>query len=288
MNKGQVSSLKPRSPLRQRLARWEYAVSFAYAHGASIKECCRLFYYAGLKASLVFRGLTRYSPERILSFSLKVTDKKRFQIFARDNGLDVGTFAEFFQPRHTKVPQEFLSLKPRVIYDFGANIGAASLYFATMYPDASFYGFEPMPANYEICVLNYRNLVKGEVFSCAVGARSETAIFECLNDPRGGRLAGGVANPNLRLTGKVDVQVFSVADLIQLKKLARPEFLKIDVEGAEMEVLKGMEGYTEGVKGIFVETHSPQLTAECLDWMQAHGFRVRDSNDPAAIWGSRD
>jgi FkbM family methyltransferase len=287
MNSGQISPVKKPAPLRQRLGRWKQAIKFAWAGGGSAKDCGRLFYHAGLKPSLVFHGFSRYSPEQILSFSLRANDGKTFQIFARDNGLDVGTFSEFFQPWYAMIPSELPPLKPKIIYDFGANIGAASLYFATMYPEARLYGFEPLPFNYEVCVLNYRNLPSSRAFPWAVGARSETATFECNNDPRGGRLTGSVVDPRLKLTERIDVQILSVADLIQVKKLEPPEFLKIDVEGAEMEVLKGMEGYTHSVRRMFVETHSPELTAGCLKWMQEHGFRIYGSHDPTALWGDR-
>lgn len=287
MNNGPTPPAKAPARFRERIEHWKHIIKFARARGGSPKECYRLFYYAGLKASLVFRGLSSYSPERLLSFSLRVNNSRTFQVFARDNGLDVGGFVEFFEPVRTMIPPDLPPLKPKVIYDLGANVGAASLYFAAIHPEARLYGFEPMPANYEVCMLNYRNLPHSRAFPWAVGARSETTVFECQNDPRGGRLVGGVANPRLQLTGKIDVQVVSIADLIQVHGLEPPEFLKIDVEGAEMEVLKGMERHAQTVKRLFVETHSPDLRNECLRWMRAKGFRMHDSVDPTALWGDR-
>jgi FkbM family methyltransferase len=241
----------------------------------------------GLKPSLVFRGLRHYSAERTLSFSLRAGAQRTFQVWARDNGLDVGNYAEFFEPRQMIIPPELPPFVPETIYDLGANIGAASLYFAAVYPEARLYGFEPVPANYEICAMNYRNLPGSTVFPWAVGARSGVAAFDCLNDPRGGRLSGSVANPRLHLTGRIEVQTFSIADLIGLKKLHPPDFLKIDVEGAEMEVLAGIGGFEQSVQRIFVETHSEELANACRQWIRDHGFRIYSSADPTALWGDR-
>jgi FkbM family methyltransferase len=225
MNSAQILSPQTESSRQQRRERWRQAIGFARARGSSMMERCRLLYHLGLKPSLVFRRFSHYTSDRILSFSLRATAQTDFQIFARDDGLGVGTFAEFFQPRHVMMPPELAPMKPKVIYDLGANIGAASLYFATLYPDAHFYAFEPMPVNYEICALNYRNLPNSRVFPWAVGARSEIATFECKNDPRGGGLSGSVTNPGLQSAGQFDVQVFSIADLIRVQKLDPPDFL---------------------------------------------------------------
>ena len=281
------SSAKEPKPLPQRMERWKRILRFACSRGVSLRDRWRLFYYVGLKASLVFRGLARHAPERIVSISVRADDQRIWQVFARDNGLDVGTLAEFFQPNHAIIPPALPPFQPKVIYDLGANIGVASLYLSTLNPEARLYGFEPLPANYELCVLNYRNLPRSRAFPWAVGARSGTATFECRNDPRGGRLAEDVSGPGPGVAEKFQVQIFSIADLIEVQKLEPPDFLKIDVEGAELDVLKGLEGHIQTVNWLFVETHSAELKAGCAGWMQRHGFKMYAADDPAAVWGAR-
>ncbi len=209
---------------------------FGWVRGGSLRDRARLFYYAQLKPSLVSRGWSSNSEERLLSFSIKATEGARFQVYARDNGLDPGTMATFLSPRSRIMPSNLPPLQPRVIYDLGANIGIATLGFAILYPTARFYGFEPVPANLELCVRNYKNLPKAEAFPWAVGSRSEVTAFECNNDPRGGHLQAMPGNPHLQPKKLIDVQVYSIADLVRVRKLEPPEFLKIDVEGAEVEV----------------------------------------------------
>jgi FkbM family methyltransferase len=260
---------------------------FAWLRGGSFKDCFRLFYHVGIKPSLVFRGWSRYSPGRILAFSVKVMENAACCVYARDNGLEVGTIAEFFSPECSIVPPELPLFKPKVVYDIGANIGIATLRFAAMYPNARFYGFEPLPANFEVCLLNYKALPSAQVFPWALGSRTEVTSFICEADPRGGHLGVAQGEQQPRTSKRIDVQVYSILDLIRVQKLEPPDFLKIDVEGAEVEVLKGLGDAIGSVKRIFVETHGEVLKAECLRRMQESGFQIWPSIDPTALWGYR-
>jgi len=275
---------KPLPPLRHRLVEM---AQFGWARGGSLRDGARLFYHLALKPTLVYQGWSRYRPEQVISFSIKALDHARFQVYAHDNGMEAGTIAEFFSPRSSIVPTELPPLQPKVIYDLGANIGIASLRFALQYPNARFYGFEPVPANYEVCSLNFKNLRSAEAFPWAVGSRSEMTTFECNEDPRGGHLQATPANTHLQSKKRMEVQVYSIADLVEVRKLEPPDFLKIDVEGAEMEVLKGMGEVVQCVKRIFVETHGATLREECLKWMRDHGFKVWPPQDPTTLWGDR-
>jgi FkbM family methyltransferase len=278
----------PARSFRRRLEEAAEMLQFGWARGGTWRDSVRLFHYLALKPSLAFRGWSHNSPERIISFSVKATGRACFKVCVHDNGLEAGTIAEFFSSGSRIVPPEMPPLRPKVIYDVGANIGIASLRFALEYPDARFYGFEPVPTNYQVCALNFQNLRKAEAYPWAVGSRTEVTTFECNEDPRGGHLQATPGNPHLQPKQRIDVQVVSIADLVQVRKLEPPEFLKIDVEGAEMEVLKGMGEAVGSVKRMFVETHSPTLKEECLNWLREHGFKIWPSQDPTALWGDRD
>ncbi len=278
---------KPRRSAVARLQWWISVWKFAQLRAASTKDSLRLFYYLALKPTLVWRGWRKYSPQTVLSFSINAAGKSRYKVHARDNGLEVGTIAEFFAAVPRVIPTELPPFQPRVIYDLGANVGIAALYFADLYPGATIYAFEPLPANFEICKLNCGNLRKARTFPWAVGEKNELASFECNDDPRGGHLKGGLANANLKTTNRIEVQVFSIAELVKSKKIEPADFIKLDVEGAEMEVLRGMGDEVAGVKRMFVETHGEELKAQCIRWLQERGFEIHASEDPTAVWGIR-
>lgn len=54
-----------------------------------------------------------------------------------------------------------------------------------------------------------------------------------------------------------------------------PDLIKIDVEGAEMAVLRGAEAVIAADRPIlFIETHSKTADEECQDFLRAHGYRI--------------
>jgi FkbM family methyltransferase len=284
---GSSRRAQPARSRRNRLARCVRAFQVGWECGDSITDRFRLFYHAELKPSLVFRGWTRYQPERMLTFSIKAAGLTRFRAYVRDNGAEAPLLADFFSLKRRMMPPNLPPLRPRVIYDLGANIGMASLGFAALYPEARVYGFEPLPSNFEVCRLNYQNLPKARLFPWAVGARTERTSFEHNEDPQGGHLHTVQGNPALHAQGHIQVQVYSIADLVREQKLDPPEFLKIDVEGAELEVLRGIGDAVQSIKRIFVETHGETLKAGCLAWLGEHGFQITPSSNPAALWADR-
>jgi FkbM family methyltransferase len=282
----------PKRSLRETLDKLRRTLEFARARGGSFTGAARLFYYAGLKPSLVSRGVSAFAPERILRIPFAVSQNKGWEVCVRDNQLDLVTLAEFFSPK-TFMTGEFPDIEPSVIYDIGANIGVSSLFFAAKYPRARICGFEPLPSNYEICSMNYRNLNQAQVFPWAVGSTSCSATFEFnVNDNRGGRLATSPAGNRQTANQRIPVEVLSLADLIQVKKLERPDFLKIDVEGAELEVLSGIGENVSSIRAIHLETHGQEIRAECRRWLQQRGFSVVGEREEqpgfGAIWCRRD
>ncbi|HEY0404987.1 MAG TPA: hypothetical protein VGC89_04625 [Pyrinomonadaceae bacterium] len=72
-------------------------------------------------------------------------------------------------------------------------------------------------------------------------------------------------------TGKGSV---SIAELV--RDLPRPVFLKVDIDGGEVELLQSAEG-CDCLSDLrwLIETHSKQLEEQCVSWLQAHGYSTR-------------
>ena len=263
-------------------------ITCAFALGASFKQKLRLSFYLGIKPSLVFRGLTTFLNSKILSFSIYDLQRNPILVYVRDNGVGTTTIAEFFSLHSAIMPPTIPAFCPKVIYDLGANVGVSSLFFASLYPKASIYGFEPLPENFEVCLLNYRGIAnQSQALPWAIGSKTGQATFDCKNDSRGGRLETAHHDPNLHTTSRIQVRIISVADLIDQEGLPVPDFLKIDVEGAELDVLKGLKGYANSVKLIYLETHGEKLRNDCLAWLRNHKFQICQGSDQTAIWAWR-
>jgi FkbM family methyltransferase len=263
-------------------------ITCAISLGSTLKQKLRLLFYMALKPSLVFRGLATFLNSRILAFSIFDAFRKPVLVYVRDNGVGTTTISEFFSPRSSIMPVNLPSIHPRVIYDLGANVGVSSLFFASLFPKATIYGFEPLPENFEVCLLNYRGIPNSsQVFPWAVGSKTGQAIFDCKNDSRGGRLESTHQDPSLQTIAQIQVKIISIADLIDKEGLPPPEFLKIDVEGAECDVLAGLAGYEDSVGSIYLETHGDTIKRNCILWLERHKFQICQGIDPTAIWAWR-
>jgi FkbM family methyltransferase len=123
-----------------------------------------------------------------------------------------------------------LSQRPRVVFDVGANIGLVAIPLAQKLPDCRVYAFEPHPANtlrlHENIELNGVSNV--EVVPAAVSS------FQ-------GTLAMAESSPmmhNVRSTGKLRVPCIALDAFIGSGDFP-VDIVKIDVEGHELEVLRG-------------------------------------------------
>jgi FkbM family methyltransferase len=118
---------------------------------------------------------------------------------------------------------------PRVILDLGAHIGASVLFFHERFPDARIVALEPDPGTFERLRRNVGGLPGVELRHAAVAPQDGPVPFFPSRQ-------GWVSS----LTGdgdSVTVEGCTLAGL--LRELGSVDLLKIDVEGAEREVLAG-------------------------------------------------
>lgn len=159
--------------------------------------------------------------------------------------------------------------EPDVVLDLGANIGTSMVLMAAEFPNARIIGLEPDPSNAELCRLNIRpwadrcELVEaaawisdGEV-SLAGHDSAELRIGER------GRAVRALSLPTL-LAGWAGDHV---------------DFLKLDVEGAEGDLLGHPAGW-DAVRCVSVEVHAPYTVDRCSTDLEALGFQV--SYQPAS------
>jgi FkbM family methyltransferase len=140
-----------------------------------------------------------------------------------------------------------------VVIDAGANIGAASLWFATQFPDASIVAVEPDPENAEICRLNTRDAAAVTVVEGAIGARRGSVT---LSNPIG-------TNDAVRTTRSSSgtVPVRTIDDLAEDGRLF---LVKVDIEGFESDLFSANTDWLTRVGVIMIEPH---------DWMFPGEYR---------------
>ena len=147
--------------------------------------------------------------------------------------------------------------KSPLIIDAGAHIGMSMLYFKWRFPEARILCFEPSPETFLILQKNIKiNKLRGV-----------TAIQAALSDKNGsctlyGRMGweesdtrGNTISPEW---GAWQSQQFCQVKTVKLSSYITEivDFLKLDVEGAEMLVLHDIADKLSLVKQLFVETHT--------------------------------
>jgi FkbM family methyltransferase len=149
-----------------------------------------------------------------------------------------------------------------VVYDIGANVGFFSLLSSRRVgAEGRVYAFEPLPRN--VAAIERSARLNGftwlEVFAKAAGAASGEAELNLARHIGGAMLASIGSPPDRR--GSIPVEVVAVDDLIRERSLRPPSLVKIDVEGAELEVIRGMEAT--------LRAHRPVLICELDDASEA-------------------
>lgn len=164
-----------------------------------------------------------------------------------------------------------------VVYDIGANVGFFSLLAARQVGlEGSVYAFEPVPRNAAAIERSARlnGFSNLEVFALAAGAAGG---IEDLNLARhiGGAVLAAIGAPPDR-NGSVPVEVVAIDEFIPARSLRPPSLVKIDVEGAELAVLRGMSAT--------LRAHQPILICELDDAAEA-GLAAKLA-DLAALLGN--
>jgi FkbM family methyltransferase len=124
------------------------------------------------------------------------------------------------------------------ILDIGANVGWYTLHFARKYPTSRVFAFEPIPATFACLERNLRlnGLDNVSLFNFGLFDREEELTFY---SPRGGSDAASAANlSGLAEVTKITCRVKRLDDFMAQTGV-EPDFIKCDVEGAELFVFRG-------------------------------------------------
>jgi FkbM family methyltransferase len=148
-------------------------------------------------------------------------------------------------------------------YDIGANFGWLSLIAARLVgPGGRVVSFEPLDANVRIVQHNIRanNFKNMTVLPIALGCTDGLARFLLSSQPSWGMLAATGKEPGA-LVGETTVAVKRLDSAVREYRLLAPQVIKIDVEGAEVDVLLGAAETIATFRPLmFIELHDTNAT----------------------------
>jgi FkbM family methyltransferase len=190
-------------------------------------------------------------------------------VYARPETSDLAAFRHVFGGAY-----DFdLPTEPRLVFDLGANVGYASVYFALRYPSARVLAVEPEPSNAALLRRNVAGLPRIEPIEAAAW-------------PSPGRLA--LADPGKGYWGMRvetsqagDVKAVTMRELLQRADADWVDLVKIDIEGSELELFSEEADWVNCVGALVLELHD-RFRPGCRDALDQafhrSGVRFREQH----------
>jgi len=169
--------------------------------------------------------------------------------------------------------------------DIGANCGQFALISRKCFPSARIDSFEPLSEPADRFEKVFAGDVDTNLHRCAVGAtEGETTIHVSRKDDSSSLLPIGKGqNALFPGTGERETRTIRVAPLdavLTKQDIQSPALLKLDVQGYELQTLRGCESLLDRFRYVycecsFVELYEGQALAhEVIDYLHQRGFNL--------------
>ena len=169
---------------------------------------------------------------------------------------------------------EFNINKNDIVIDVGAHIGLFTLYASQFCTEGKIYSFEPMKENYELLSENIKlnNLKQVETFNLAV-SNSNQKIKLYINDDESGHSMFSES------THTITVNSISLKKFFDQNNIQHCNFLKLDCEGSEYEIIKYLPiSYLQKIDKMVIEYHmadsNPELLVELKKNLSKNNFKI--------------
>jgi FkbM family methyltransferase len=157
---------------------------------------------------------------------------------------------------------------PKVLLDVGAAIGETAVPMRKRFPNAKVYAIEPNPVQFKKLA---KKGFKHNVWCYNLGISDAQGVKMMTfnpSHPDAGSLYGGVGV-------EVPVRVDTLDAFCEFHGIKGVDFLKIDTEGWELNVLKGAAETLKNTKAIYVEISKNWY--EVMTLLHDAGFRLADN-----------
>ena len=180
--------------------------------------------------------------------------------------------ADWFWGKEPETLKWIESFEPGSYFaDVGANIGQYTLYAASLGHHIA--AFEPQPASYQALLRNiglnkFHDLVTA--FPFALASKQKVSTIQIREKDISGR--SGI---QIQQNGNYFVQCIHLKDNFQ--------YAKIDVDGIELDIVRGMDLDTPiYLKSVLIEV-SPGNQKEIAEIFQGYGFKIDNRFEPESI-----
>ena len=238
------------------------------------------------------KGLTKYSfIRKVKHYSLSNLQTDYAEVFGNKlflskKGLALsishyGTYEEL----ESKIMEEKIE-KGNIVVDVGANIGLHTLNMARIVGNTGqVFAFEPDPSNFEILkknvkINNYKNIILEQK---AVGDKHGRTTLYQSDHPGKHRIFPQTEQAK----NEIQVELTNLDNYFDSDMIDKINFIKIDVEGLEFSVLKGMKNILKNSKKIkilfeFMPENTMEVgftPIELLNYLTSNNFKLYCMDD---------
>lgn len=172
-----------------------------------------------------------------------------------------------------------------VIFDIGANVGTWTLLAKAIHPAAQVHAFEPLQ-KHAAC---FRSFVEGvanvELHQVALGPSNSKSVLRELSFSDASSVLplaeAGRAQWGLSDVEQSVVEMRRLDDYVAQNQLPQPDLIKLDVQGFELEVLRGAPATIAAAKAVIAEVSFKEFyTGQCrfdevVTYLAESGFYLR-------------
>lgn len=238
------------------------------------------------KAKLAKKALKlSFAMNRLFRFGLTVTDGKTSYRFLPTNLTEYYRAITFFTKEEGTIAwlDNFLK-EGDVLYDIGANIGLYSLYAGKLGRNVKTYAFEPHKFTFVNLMNNISiNGLLGSIFPISIPLNDTSDVstmnYAQLDSGTSMSQLGHAIHPeDGAFKPKLEEVVYSATldELIWKRAIPTPNHIKIDVDGNEVKILKGMTKLLGSIgkpRSIQVEIN-PGQNAEVTAFLDSFGYKL--------------
>lgn len=171
-----------------------------------------------------------------------------------------------------------------VIFDIGSNIGTWTLLAKAIFPQATIHAFEPLKNHILTFNKNTRNLSGIHLHNYCLGNENTTGIINISSFSDSSSLLEPTPLEyeyfNIKKIGEEKVDIKRLEDLIKQNIIPTPDIIKLDIQGFELEALKGMGNLLHHVKYILCEVsfkklyQNQALFLDIANYLEAYNLHI--------------
>lgn len=187
---------------------------------------------------------------------------------------------DIFSNGELTVIKKLARTEPAIIFDGGANIGNYSLLLNRYIPDAQIHAFEPVESTYHELLENIKDMANILPQNRGLYSSNETKAVNIFNSHTHASIFKIEATSNSPI-GKDEIKLVQGDKFLEENGIKTIDFLKLDLEGAEYDAIKGFENSfrEKRIKMVqfeygYINISTKKLLIDFYNFFEAYGYQI--------------